>query len=343
MTSGPNPGVSRATRLVAVQSPEELGRLSGQPGVGLVAAETLARDAPDAHWVLLTADSAVGGRCSLWWRGPLPYRSHRVGAIGHFAARDSASAQQLLAHACRELADRGSTLAVAPMDGSTWRHYRLVTWRGEAPPFFLEPNHPDWWVRDFEAAGFRPIARFVSTATDDLTRRHPLMDPAAERLDAAGVRIRPLDPVRLEEDLRQIYQVSTVSFRDHLLYAPLTEGEFLALYRPHAALVDPELVLLAEQEDRAVGFVFGLPDLLQARRGVPMDTVVVKTLAILPERQLAGLGHVLLSRLHAVAREHGFTRAIHALMLAGGPSVRVSAKYTRTLVRGYGLFGRELA
>ena len=35
--------------------------------------------------------------------------------------------------------------AVGPLDGSTWRRYRLVTERGVEPPFFMEPDNPDDW------------------------------------------------------------------------------------------------------------------------------------------------------------------------------------------------------
>jgi GNAT superfamily N-acetyltransferase len=90
-----------------------------------------------------------------------------------------------------------------------------------------------------------------------------------------------------------------------------------------------------------VGFVFGLPDLLRQRRGIPDDTVIIKTLAVLPGRRAAGLGGLLVARCHQAAQRLGFARAIHALMHEGNGSRNICAERART-IRRYALFARRL-
>lgn len=116
----------------------------------------------------------------------------------------------------------------------------------------------------------------------------------------------------------------------------------MAQYRCLLPLVRPELILLAEREGKAVGFLFAAPDLLQAQRGAPIDTLILKTVAVLPGRAYAGLGILLAERCHAKARDLGYRRVVHALMHDANRSRNVSAHYA-TPIRGYTLFSRQLS
>ena len=93
--------------------------------------------------------------------------------------------------------------------------------------------------------------------------------------------------------------------------------------------------------DEPVGFVFALPDLMQKRRGETLDTVIVKTVAVLPGRRQAGLGSVLVALAHDGARRLGYRRSIHALMHESNQSLNLSAHYARPF-RRYTLFAKEL-
>jgi len=294
----------------------------------------------DAHAVV-TRDRVGVARCSLWWREAPPLAGEVPGVIGHFAALDESAAKELLDTACDQLRVEGCTCAVGPMDGNTWRPYRLVTERSHEPPFFLEPDNPDEWPRWFVTSGFRPLAQYFSALNDNLAVEDPRMARAEERLEREGVRLRPLDLGKFAGELQRIYAVSRVSFERNFLYTPISEEEFLAQYEPVRAHVQPELVLLAEQAGQPVGFIFGIPDLAQARRGVPMDTAVLKTVAVLPGRTQAGLGSLLIARCQQAARALGFRRVIHALMHESNNSRNISGHYAKPF-RRYTLFSCSL-
>lgn len=102
----------------------------------------------DAHTLVIRKGEIVA-RCSLWWSEPPPLAGQGPGIIGHFAALNALDAGELLDAACLELARHGCTVAVGPMDGNTWRRYRLLTGRGPERPFFLEPDNPDEWPAFF--------------------------------------------------------------------------------------------------------------------------------------------------------------------------------------------------
>lgn len=328
-------------RPLSASTPAELARrqspadpLSLDPGA-------LRRDAPDQHWMLPGDRGVLRARCSLWWTRTPSLLGHRVGVVGHYAARDAEAGGLLLERACRELAARGCSIAVGPMDGSTWRCYRLVTDRGSEPTFFLEPDNPDDWPGHFLALGFAPIANYLSAVNADLGCRDPRAEHIAERLSAQGIRIRPLDLEHAEDDLRRIYAVSAVSFRNNFLYTPIAEADFLVQYGALLPLLRPELVLIAEAADQPVGFIFAVPDRKQAERRRPVDTVIVKTLAVLPERAHAGLGSLLLDACQGAATRLGYTRAIHALIHEQNASRNLSRRCASPM-RRYALFGKAL-
>ena len=208
-------------------------------------------------------------RCSLWWDVVPNLKGERLGVVGHFQAGSPEAASFVLEQAAGRLREKGCTLAVGPMDGNTWRRYRVLTERGAEPSFFMEPDNPDFWPAAFKAARFAPLARYSSSLVTDLSRRDPRVDRTLERLLREGVRIRNLELDRFEEDLRRIYQVSVISFTGNYLYTELPERAFLGQYLPYKGKIVPELVLLAEHEGRPVGYLFAIPDYAAALRGQP--------------------------------------------------------------------------
>lgn len=323
------------TRLIRIETPTQLERFcQAKPALPLLQVQ---QQKADEHWLLVNSLDEVEARCSLWWTRTPRYQAHRLGLIGHFAARDFAAARELLAAAGEALRARDCTLVVGPMDGNTWNRYRLVTERGDAPAFFLEPDNPPEWPQYFTELGFAPMAEYFSTITNDLTVRHPRFEEMAARWQHVTIRAANRDC--FADELRRIYSVAAVAFQNNFLYTPICEAEFIAQYEPLLRFLQPELILMAEHEGRPVGFLFALPDLLRAQRAEPIDTFIVKTVAVLPE--YAGLGSLLVARSHEVGARLGFRRTIHALMHEDNKSRRISQYYSQPL-RRYALLAKEL-
>ena len=313
-------------------------------GSGPLDASTVARHAPDAQFLSLQRDKPTA-RCSLWHRATPAFGAEHLGYIGHYAATNQTAAGALLTHACAELRSQGCTLAIAPIDGNTWRRYRLLTERGSRPAFFLEPDNPDEWPSHFVSQGFVPLARYHSSiaALNGGRTRLPdrATDAAEAELSAQGLVIRPFDPERFSDELDTIFQVSLSAFAANFLYSAIQKEEFLnqcAAIRPHLM---PDLILMAECKGEPAGFAFAVPDLLQVRRGDPLDTLVFKTLAVHPRFSRRGLGGVLVHRMHESALALGFKKIIHALMYEKNPSTRISAHYA-SVFRRYVLYARTL-
>jgi len=326
--------------LLILTPEEEAPELRGDRGITLVPDSEVKLHAPDRRLLLVEAGSLVA-RCSCWWSAVPMLGTRRIGVIGHYAAESAASSATLLARACALVAAQDADVAVGPMDGNTWRRYRFIVERGREPAFFLEPDNPDDWPQHWIDAGFSPLATYTSAVNDDLWAEDARTVPARRRFADAGIAIRPFDATRVADELRDIFRLSTAAFAGNFLYAPIGEAEFRAQYDAVLPYVRPELVLMAHAGERLAGFVFVVPDLLQARRGMTVDTVIVKTIAVDPAMGGMGVGGVLLDLVQRKAAELGYRRAIHALMHETNVSQRLSRR-SGTTFRRYALFSRAL-
>jgi GNAT superfamily N-acetyltransferase len=307
-------------------------------GVELAARDQRVRHSPDAVLVALRRGSLVA-RCSCWWRQTPLLDAHPVGMVGHYAAADRVAASSVLERACTLFAANKCHQAVGPIDGSTWRQYRFAGEGSLPAPFFLEPSNPRDWPADWAASGFSPLATYASAITDDFTADHQRTGEARDGLRNLGITVRPFDIVRPDAELQAIFHLLLASFERNFLYAPIAEEEFLHDGRTLLPFVRPELTFLAERDGQLVAFLMALPDVLQAQRGRPVDTVIVKTVAVAPILHGSGVGSALVTLAHDRAQSLGFRRAIHALMHDSNPSLRISRRSARVF-RRYALLAR---
>jgi len=328
---------------IEIQTPAkaELKRFCALTGSYALTPEQLLQQAPDL--LLSVSDSQrLVARASLWWRGTPAHQGERIGYIGHFAVTEGdGKAARALLHGCAEqLSSQGCTLAVGPIDGSTWRHYRLLTQRGDEPVFFLEPDNPDSWPRYFESQGFSPLTRYYSSVNDDIRQcEYPAEREA--KFHAQGITLQPMDAQYLEQEMRSLYTLSCEAFADNFLYTPISEGEFLASYRCLTPVIDCRLIYIARHQERPVGFCFCLPDVMQQQRGQQVDTAIMKTLAVLPAYQGLGLGGLLIAKSTQAAQRLGMRRSIHAMMHEENRSRLLNRSQMRDF-RQYTLYGKAL-
>ncbi len=305
-----------------------------------ISAAELKRQNPDERLLAWDGDR-VAARCGLWWTRVAALPGQRIGVIGHYYALSAPAGEAVLNAGCTRLAEGGGTLAIGPMDGNTWQRYRFVTERGTEPPFFLEPTNPEDWPGHWTAAGFAPLARYHSALTTDLATRDPRSAETTRTLTERGITIRPLDLADFGAELARVHALSLVSFANNFLYSPISSQEFAEQYAPLRAFIRPELALLAEHAGELIGFIIAVPDLLQAKRGVVVDTAIAKTMAVHPAHAGSGLGGYLMDRVHAAMHTLGFRRAIHALFHSENRSGKISLR-SAVPIRTYTLFARRL-
>ncbi len=250
----------------------------------------------------------------------------RTAALGAFACETAEAGALAIREAMAVLKAEGFGAVLGPMDGNTWGKHRLVIESDGRAPFLMEPVNPPHYVGAFEQSGLAVVSRYVSAV------RPADMLPSAAAAPA-GLRLRNFDPSRAEQELTRIHALSLEAFADNRFYQPIALEDFLASYRPVLPAVDPELVLVLDDEAGELkGFLFAVPNLVE---GPQTKTVILKTYA----SRVKGGGSMMANVFHARAKARGFTEVIHALMHESNLSATHSDRTGGKVFRRYALWG----
>lgn len=253
----------------------------------------------------------------------------RTAALGQFACENAVAGAELIRAAMARLKAEGFGAVLGPMDGDTWGKHRLVTESDGRAAFLLEPANPAHYVEAFAQSGLGVVSRYVSAV-----RRADIVPSGSGA--PKGLRLRTFDAARAEDELSRIHALSLQAFASNHFYQPISREDFLASYRPVLGAIDPELVLLAEDEAGGlVAFLFALPNFAE---GAKPTSVILKTYA----SQVKGAGSMLANEFHARAKARGFREVIHALMHESNLSAQHSDNTGGRVFRRYALWGGRL-
>lgn len=303
-------------------------------GVAVPDADRLAHEQPSTTLALVDADGQALAAASLWLDTPKGPDGASCAFIGHVAGKTPEHTAEVLSALCGQAAAAGRKRVLAPIDGSTWRSYRVVVESTGRTPFFLEPQTPDGWEAHFTAAGFTRGEMYASLELDDLT---PFAGPDqyAAELAAAGIKVRDFDMRNFDADLKHLHALSLSAFAANPYYAPLPFEEFAPMYRPAVFLYEPGLALIAERGNEALGFIFAYRD------GPEKSCTVLKTIAVSSSARETGLASHLTRSVLRRAGELRCKSAVFALMHEKNKSFAWAARHGR-IFRRYALMARDL-
>lgn len=269
-----------------------------------------------------------GARLSIWREAPA-FDGARTAALGAFACETPEAGAKAITDAMSKLRAEGFGAVLGPMDGSTWGKHRLVVESDGRPPFLMEPQNPEHYVEAFERSGLKIVSRYVSAD-------RPADLPGSASPATPGVVLRHFDPANVEAELTRIHALSLEAFASNHFYIPISLTDFLDSYRPVLKAIDPDLVVIAEDEHGALkGFLFALPNLTEGPRP---KSVILKTYA----SRAKGAGSMMANAFHAMAKKKGFTNVIHALMHESNLSATHSGNTGGKVFRRYALWGGRL-
>lgn len=292
----------------------------------------------NAQYFLAFDGNDIRGRLATVLNPVLSYKGEKTGIIGWYECENnSRAAEALLDAATTYLSGCGCVWAIGPINGTTWNKYR-ITEPSTNPPFFLDNYHKPWYFEQFQSNGFHTLARYLSTKNAITLREDPRIIRFERELGRKRMIVRPVNLERFEEDVEKIFTICTESFKNNFLYSVISWDEFRIQYNTIKPVVDPSLVLLAEDQNSVpLGFIFALPNLFEN----PVTSGIIKTVAILPRSDVRGLGTYLVDRVHQTLCEKGYIAVFHALMHESNVSTKIlndsSEEYHR-----YVLFGKEL-
>ncbi len=195
-----------------------------------------------------------------------------VGLFGSYECVNDREASHLLLDAARGwLAQRGMASMRGPWSFAS-QEWGLVVEGFEPPPVIMAPHNPPWYNDQLLAFGLtkaKDLLVYVADTTEgyDIPRRYLELTDRVQR--RYGITVRQVDVKRLDAEVATIVDVANRSIARNWGFYPATEAEGRAMARDMRQIIDPEVVLLAEDRDgRAIGFAISLPDINVLLRGL---------------------------------------------------------------------------
>jgi GNAT superfamily N-acetyltransferase len=253
-----------------------------------------------------------------------------LGFFGFFECDDDEAAAAALFDAARAwLRGQGMVALRGPTNPSLNYECGLLVEGFETPPFFMMTHARPWYGRLCEACGLRPIETLyafwgkTSMLASLDTKLAVMVQGVVERF---GVKVRPLDRRRFDEEVRMFLDIYNSSLAGTWGFVPLSPAEMRHMAASLKHLIVPELALVAEVDGKPVGtafclldynprikaidgrlFPFGFLRLLWNKRGIKRMRAISTN--VIPEFQAWGVGLVLMAALVQPVLDWGMEEA----------------------------------
>lgn len=289
-------------------------------------------------YVLLQEQQAVG-RFAIYINPALRCDGNPSICIGAYACYpDDNIAMTLMQHAKRICKELGYNYAVGPMNGSTWDAYRFSL-NEDKDSFLMDVHQPSYYNSQFTNSGFEQIASYKSNVLIDLSFDQTQLDKFESYFLNKGACFRNISMTKVEDELYDIARFCNQAFADNFLFTETDPAEFIRKYMKAAPYFDPSLIWIVENDEGAIqALLFAIPDKLDPSG----ETLIIKTMACLPNTKFRGVSTYLARKSKQIAVERGFKKIIHALFLDDNLSEKASKNMNAMTHKQYALYGLDL-
>ena len=225
--------------------------------------------------------------------------------------------------------DNGISVLKGPVNGSIWHQYRCVK-ETDGSTFFKAEPFTGTYYYDFLTSN-KPASEvlYYSASREPFKIVLRMIDKTAlEKMESFGFSIRETKSITLEE-LRTIANISKIVFSSSWGYTELNEKEFMQLYSSEKLSAHLNSLYFLCKGDEIVGFC--------STAAEDEDTLICKTIGVLPQYQGLGLGNALAYQVHLDAEKNGFKKMIYALIREGN-NIKNFPKEEAVIFRRYAAF-----
>jgi len=190
---------------------------------------------------------------------------------GHFGLLDAENDPAIFAALIKTAEDwlkaRGMVRAVGPLSMSTNEEIGVLVDGFDSLPMLMMPYHLPYNAPHIEAQGYAKVKDVLSYLLhrDDykpLASKKMLERTAVE----GGVVVRNIDMKRFNAEIETVIDIFNDAWSENWGMVPFTEKEMAAAAKGLKLLIDPKMVVVAEQNGEAAGMMICLPNLLEAAR-----------------------------------------------------------------------------
>src|SRR6185503_10728482 len=224
----------------------------------------------DVEMFLAERDGRIAGRImAILNRAYNEFHNERCGFFGFFEVENDSQAAGALLDAARDwLRGHGAEVMQGPVNPSTNYECGLLVEGFDLDPMVMMTYNPPYYSRLLEGYGMKKaMDLYAYDIGVDYFNHSNKLQRVAERLrKKSNIRVRPVNMKEFRKEVGIIREVYNDAWSRNWGFVPMTEAEFEHLAKDLKQIVDPRVVLIAEQftegrEPRAVGFLLAVPDI----------------------------------------------------------------------------------
>lgn len=238
--------------------------------------------------------------------------NENIGFFGFFeCVNEQAVADGLFDAAAAWLKTQGVTAMRGPANPSVNDEYGLLVDGFDRSPMVMMPYNPPYYADLIEKHGFQKAKDLYAYWLDARTVFTDKLKRVARIVrEREDLMIRTLDMKNFANEVKAIRELYSRGWARNWGEVPMTDEEFNYAAGDLKAVVDPDIVIIAEVKGKPVGFGMTLPDinqiLIKNRKGrlIPgvlrllfqkklMNQVRIVILGVLPEYLNSGIGGLL--------------------------------------------------
>ncbi len=235
--------------------------------------------------------------------------NENIGFFGFFeCVNDREVANALFDAAVAWLKEQKVTAVRGPASPSVNDEYGLLIEGFDRTPSILMTYNPPYYAALIEGYGFskvKDLFAYQVNRDDVMTERLKRVAEAVKNRD--GFTFRTFNMKEFDKEVRIVHGLYTRGWERNWGEVPLTDDEFDYMAKDLKAVVDPELIVIAEINGKPVGFGLSLPDLNEifrfnkSGRLLPallrmllfkkrIANIRIIILGVVPEYQMSGVG-----------------------------------------------------
>jgi GNAT superfamily N-acetyltransferase len=208
----------------------------------------------------------VGRIAAIFDRAYNQFQGDELGFFGFLEMIDSQPVADALLRAARQWLQEKKVRAIqGPMNPSSNYECGMLVDGFDSSPYVMMTYNPPYYPELVEKAGWRKTKDLLAYMSSPQAVSSEKVNRVAGRaLKQNGVRVRPIDMKRFDQEVESVWQVYNSAWSRNWGFVPMTREEFLLQGKEMKQILVPELVLIGEVGDRVVGFALALPDINQA-------------------------------------------------------------------------------
>jgi hypothetical protein len=304
----------------------------------------------------------VGRIAAICNRRHLEVYDDGVGFFGFFDCEDDQeAATALLVQAAEWLGGHGLQAIRGPFSLTINDESGLLVDGFSPPPMIMMPHNPPYYQRLLEDWGLvkiQDLFAFRIDVPESLPER--LQEVESKLAERHGITIRCADLKQFDAEVERIHSIHSQAWADNWGAVPLTRQEMTHLAAGLKQIVDPDLVLIAEDRGEPIGISVTVPDLNQTLHRINgrllpfgiirllwharhIDAVRVLIMGVLKPYRFRAVDAAMYARSMTAAKAKGYRWGEMSWILESNrPMIRVLERLGATCYKTYRLYEKRI-